>query len=164
MAESVTLNDKKVMFGQGERDYSVDFVRSFSCLMVVAIHASGLLMAKIPYDAAVGVSREWLSLAVMRCTTVAATNIFLMISGIFFLSPERNVSISKLWSKNILKLAVAYVLWCMIYSYVRITYLRGDPFDWGTFWQETVNRETHLWYIPTLRPTKICPAQWRSGV
>ena len=150
MTEAETLNNKKVMFGKGERDYSVDLVRSFSCLMVVAIHASGLMMARIPYDAAAGVSGDWLHLALMRCTTVAATNIFLMISGIFFLSPERNVSISKVWSKNILKLATAYVLWCMIYSYVRITYLWGQEFDWSQFWQETVNRENHLWYIPMM--------------
>ena len=150
MTENETLNNKKVMFGRGERDYSVDLMRSISCFLVVAIHTCSFISARIPYDAAVGVTGEWLSLATLKCVSVSATNLFLMISGIFFLSPERHVSISKIWSKNILKLAVAYILWCMIYAAVRITYINGGEFEWGLFWQETLNKEFHLWYIPMM--------------
>ena len=150
MTETENLNNKKVMFGRGERDYSVDLMRSISCMLVVAIHTCSFLAQKIPYDAAVGVTTEWLSLTTLKCVAVSATNLFLMISGIFFLSPERNVSISKIWSKNILKLATAYVLWCMIYAAVRITYVNGGEFEWSLFWQESLNKEFHLWYIPMM--------------
>jgi len=151
-----TLNEKKVMFGKGERDYSVDVVRSISCLMVVTGHVCSFMMERCPYDPAVGITETWNALATLRCMSVSATNMFLMISGIFFLSPERNVTISKIWSKNILKMAVAYVLWCMIYSAFRICYTNhGGAFDWSLlgqdiFWQETLNREYHLWYIPMM--------------
>ncbi len=150
MTDTIRIDDKRVMFGKGERDYSVDLVRSISCLMVVAIHVCAFLMPKCPYDGAVGVTTDWLSLATLKCISVSATNIFLMISGIFFLSPERNVSIKKVWSKNILKLAVAYVLWCMIYAYYRICFTNNGQFEWDSFWQETLNREFHLWYIPMM--------------
>ena len=149
MTDGNTLNNKRVMFS-GERDYSVDLMRSISCLLVVIIHTCSFVSQKIPYDATIGVTGDWLSLTILKCVAVSATNLFLMISGIFFLSPERYVSISKIWSKNILKLAAAYVLWCMIYAAVRITYLDGGEFEWGLFWQETLNKEFHLWYIPMM--------------
>ena len=150
MTDNENLNNKRIMFGQSERDYSVDLMRSISCLLVVVTHACSFLCQRIPYDDAVGVTGEWLSLATLKCISVSATNLFLMISGIFFLSPERQVSISKIWSKNILKLAIAFVLWCMIYAAVRITYINGGEFEGGLFWQETLLYEFHLWYIPMM--------------
>ena len=141
---------RRVMFGNGERDYSVDMMRSISCFMVVLTHTSLFLILTGPYDAPDGVSSDWLSLSFIRCLTVAATNLFLMISGIFFLSPERNVSISKIWSKNILKLSLAYIVWSMIYALLRIFYVNPEPFTWKTFCTEALVQEFHLWYIPMM--------------
>lgn len=144
------LMEKRVMFNMGERDYSVDMMRSISCFMVVATHVCASFLSYYPYDVSIGVTSGWLSLTTMKCISVSATNLFVMISGIFFLSPERDVSISKIWSKNILKLAVAYIVWCMFYAYLRICYTNGGEFEWSLFLRETLNREFHLWYIPMM--------------
>ena len=142
--------DRTVMFGGSGRDHSVDMMRCISCLMVVVIHVCAYLMAKCPYDASAGVSGAWLSMAVLKCISASATNLFLMISGIFFLSPERDVPISRIWSRNILKLACAYAVWCMIYAAFRICCTEHLPFTWGAFFRESLNREFHLWYLPMM--------------
>ena len=84
------------MFNKGERDYSVDMMRSISCLVVVVTHVCASFLSYYPYDMSIGVTSGWLSLSTMKCISVSATNLFVMISGIFFLSPERDVSISKI--------------------------------------------------------------------
>ena len=42
--------------------------------------------------------------------------IFVMISGALFLNPEKHISIKKLYSKNIVRVIVAFFLWSTIYS------------------------------------------------
>lgn len=143
-------NRKKVMFGIGERDYSVDVMRCISCLMVVTTHTCANIMATFSSELPIDIEGQWLAFAALKCITVSATNLFVMISGIFFLSPERNVSISKIWSKNILKLSVAYILWCAIYALLRIYYLTPRQLSWNIFFEEFMNREGHLWYIPMM--------------
>lgn len=91
MAEKADLNNKITMFGTGERDYSVDIMRCISCFMVVVIHVCSTLMAYFPFESVDTISFTWKALAFLKSSTVSATNLFLMISGIFFLSPERNV-------------------------------------------------------------------------
>ena len=145
-----TRREKRIMFGSGQRDYSVDVMRSLSCLFVVMTHTCSCMIVLFPYDETVGVPDPWLSVEALKCLAVSATNLFLMISGIFFLSPERNVTISKIWSKNILKMTCAYILWCIIYALLRIYYMAPQPFSWEVLFHEAVNREFHLWYIPMM--------------
>ena len=144
MSGNETITNKHMMFGTGERDYSVDMMRCISCFMVVAIHVCAWFMGWFPYDETQAISSTWIGLAILKSSTVSATNLFLMISGIFFLSPERNVTISKVWSKNILKLACAYIVWSVIYALLRIYYLYPRPFEWSDFFKEVITQEFHL--------------------
>ena len=102
-------SSQKSMFNSG-RDYSVDIVRCVSCFMVVAGHMFAFLLPKYGYSAMIAGSVTYYIAIVLRCVFTSATDIFLMISGIFFLSPERKVSARKVWGKNVLKMALAYVL------------------------------------------------------
>ena len=145
-----TIENRRVMFGNGERDYSVDMMRSLSCLMVVAVHTASMTLTKIDATPDVDNTALWTDTIMLKCATVSATNLFLMISGIFFLSPERNVTISKVWSKNVLKLAVAYVLWSILYALLRIYYYDPRPYTPDLLFQEALIQETHLWYIPMM--------------
>ena len=145
------IQNKRIsMFTQGGRDYAVDLMRCISCFMVVAGHMSAFMISWQLRDGTVNLSSQWYLLTTMDCISVSATNLFLMISGIFFLSPERGVSISKIWSKNILKLAMAYVVWSMIYAFFRIYYTNHQTFTILTFIRETISQEFHLWYIPMM--------------
>ncbi len=109
-----TIANRRVMFGSGERDYAVDMMRCISCFMVVAVHMASNTIYRVPVDDPDLIPSIWYCGLMMKCVTVSATNLFLMISGIFFLSPERNVTPKKVWSKNILKLSLAYILWSIL--------------------------------------------------
>ena len=145
-----TIENRRVMFGSGERDYAVDTMRCISCLLVVTVHNANAVLNRMPLDDAGMVPDLWMTAAMFKSVSAAATNLFLMISGIFFLSPERNVTPTKLWSKNILKLAAAYVLWSIIYGLLRIYYLNPRPFSAQLLFDECLVQEVHLWYIPMM--------------
>lgn len=142
---------KKSFFSTStDRDYSVDIVRCISCFMVIAGHtfwfmspSSGLC----PMEP--GTFEHYMSIF-LRCTFTCGTDIFLMISGVFFLAPERNLKTRKLWGKNILKMACAYVLWMFLYSLEDKLYA-GEPFTFYDVLHHAVHQDQHhLWYIPMM--------------
>lgn len=140
---------KKNMFAGG-RDYSIDIMRCLSCFFVVAGHSAQFMIWTVYGDMGlVAGSYTWLMVTIMRATCVCATNMFLMISGIFFLTPERNVTAKKVWSKNILKMTVAYILWSVLYGLFRVYYINPQPLTLKSFIDNSLE-EGHLWYIPMM--------------
>ena len=82
------------MFSKENRDWSVDLLRVFSCFMVCIVHAAGRTLPGY-YDSVVLGSTDWLFVTLYRGIFASGTVLFVMISGIFFLSPERNVTAKK---------------------------------------------------------------------
>lgn len=149
MTKNVTLQ-KNNMFSGG-RDYSVDILRCLSCFFVVAGHSSQFMICEEYGTMGLEAGSEtWLLMTIMRATCVCATNMFLMISGIFFLTPERNVTAKKVWSKNILKMTVAYILWSVIYALFRLYYVYPESLTIKSFFDNFLNEEPHLWYVPMM--------------
>ena len=93
------------MFGGGRRDWSVDVLRCVSCFMVCGLHSSIFAQRYgIPTDAG---PSPWMEYLVYRMIFGSPTVLFVMVSGIFFLSPERNVTAAKVWKKNVVKMSFA---------------------------------------------------------
>ena len=139
------------MFGGGRRDWSVDVLRCISCFMVCALHASWMTMPAI-YGLVEPGSFDWVSGAAYRVIFGSPTVLFVMVSGIFFLSPERHVTAGKIWRKNVLKMTFAYIFWCLVYALYRIYFQSPQPIDLTpqiliTQW---LHQERHLWYIPMI--------------
>ena len=165
-ADQPTLNDRSrgffsvdrvpPMFGGGNRDWSVDVLRCLSCFMVCAIHASDSTIVNEIKD--IG-ANEYLHHEIYRMALASPTVFFVMVSGIFFLSPERNVTAAKVWKKNVPKMAFAYIFWSVIYAIYRIH--RMDPAPDVTpqyFLQQCMIQQGHLWYIPMILGLYIiCP-------
>ena len=116
------------MFGGGRRDWSVDVLRCISCFMVCALHASWMTMPAI-YGLVEPGSFDWVSGAAYRVIFGSPTVLFVMVSGIFFLSPERHVTAGKIWRKNVLKMTFAYIFWCLVYALYRIYFQSPQPID-----------------------------------
>lgn len=51
--------------------------------------------------------------------------VFVMISGALFLNPEKQISIKKLYSKNIVRIITAFFLWSTIYA-IYVFFIRGQ--------------------------------------
>lgn len=143
---------KLVRFGATGRDFSVDLLRCWSCFMVLMGHVDSRLVAGM-YGAP-GVdfqTPEWYILVFIQCLTRSATPLFVMVSGIFFLSPHRKVTPKKIWAKNIAKLACAYVFWSIAYSAWTLFITDGaDAINVRAVLIGSFTEPAHLWYIPML--------------
>lgn len=136
------------MFAGGGRDWSVDVLRCLSCFLVCVIHASDKSVA---HDIVGSGANDWLYHEVYRMAVASPTVLFVMVSGIFFLSPERNVRISRVWRKNVIKMAFAYIFWCFIYAVYRIHMMDPQPEVTAEFFiKEWMIQQGHLWYIPMI--------------
>ena len=154
-----TLNDNRrklfgveevpPMFGGGRRDWSVDVLRCVSCFMVCGLH-SFIWCQYYGISTDVGPS-EWTNYLVYRMIFGSPTVLFVMVSGIFFLSPERNVTAPKIWKKNVLKMTVAYIFWSLIYALYRIHMMDPQPDITPQFFiKEWLVEPYHMWYIPMI--------------
>ena len=139
------------LFVRGGRDYSVDILRCISCLIVVLVHATRFSMPYYGYDVVEAGSTEWHVLAGYMALFSSPTDLFVMVSGIFFLTPQRNVTPKKLWTKNIPKMACAYIFWTFIYALYRI-YMMGPDVEITPILviREAIIQPTHMWYIPMI--------------
>ena len=161
-----TLNDRnksifgvdriEPMFGGGKRDWSVDVLRCLSCFLVCAIHATDFTVIYSVTDMG---ANEYLHHEIYRMAVASPTVLFVMVSGIFFLSPERNVTAAKVWKKNVLKMTFAYIFWCLVYALYRIYMMDPQPeFTTSLLIREWTKEPGHLWYIPMIVGMYIiCP-------
>ena len=118
--------------------------------MVIAGHVFWFIAPVSEYSAMVPGSGAHYAALLLRCLFTGGTDIFLMISGVFFLSPSRNISAGKIWGKNILKMASAYVLWKFLYAWADMLYA-GDPVNLHSLLYNMVHlSDHHLWYIPMM--------------
>ncbi len=154
MNEQQTLNNSGPrLFVTGGRDYSVDILRCVSCLMVVLVHATRMSLPYYDYHLVGAGSTDWEILAGYMALFASPTVLFVMVSGIFFLTPQRNVTARKVWSKNIPKMATAYVFWSLIYALDRIyrkVVVHGAVFTKSMLIHEWIVQPPHMWYIPMI--------------
>ena len=94
-----------------QRDYNMDLLRILASLMVIVIHVSTYNFLDTPTK-----SIEWLSYDMYDSIVRSAVPIFLMISGAFFLNDKIQNNLKKLYTKNIFKLVLVFVIWSFIYG------------------------------------------------
>lgn len=146
-----TVEQVPPMFGGGRRDWSVDVLRCVSCFMVCALHSSWLTMPQWYGVISQPGTVDWMSGAAYRVLFGSPTVLFVMVSGIFFLSPERHVTAGRIWRKNVIKMACAYMFWCAVYAAYRIWMMDPQPELTAKFlFSQWLIEPEHLWYIPMI--------------
>lgn len=78
-----------------------------------------------------------------------AVPIFVMITGMLLLSPEKNISIQTIFSKYIKRIFIILVFWVIIYALVT-QMVSSDEFDIKILANKIINSHYHLWYLYTL--------------
>ena len=137
------------MFAGGGRDWSVDVLRCVSCFMVCGLHAF-IFSQRYGIPTSIGPS-EWTDYFVYRMIFGSPTVLFVMVSGIFFLSPDRNVTASKIWKKNVIKMTGAYMFWSFVYAINRLHMMDNVPEITPLYlFQRWLIEPYHLWYIPMI--------------
>ena len=121
-----------------KRKMETDELRLVALMCVVALHiCSGVA------EGAEILSRNWLAAWFWRETW--AVPVFVMISGSHFLRPDREWNLKTLWSKYILRLAVAFGVWSL--GYQLYYFVRGDVDSWKTFCAGLVTGAYHMWFL-----------------
>lgn len=103
------------------RDGAIDLVKALAIVAVLTIHCTANHFSN--YE--VGTHR-WLAAAFYGSISRWAVPAFLLCSGALMNDPEREVSLRRLFTRYILRLAAAFMFWAVFYELFRIFTLRGS--------------------------------------
>lgn len=87
-----------------------DILRIYSTFLVLLLHFSGIMWTRLDIT-----SFDWRIINIYNTFSRTAVPIFVMLSGIFFLNPKKNISITKLYKKYILRIFISLIFWSIIY-------------------------------------------------
>ena len=125
-----------------------DFLRVIAVFAVIVIHITSIGIYYYDIESSV-----WKASTLVNCISHWAVPIFFMISGALFLSPQRELSLKKLYSKNIKRIVICIVVWGFFYSlldqyiYASLSLKSVLIAVYGIF---TDNTGYHLWFLYTL--------------
>lgn len=135
-----------------QRKIYPDVLRIVSTLAVIAIHTTVSLWKDLPPQ-----TFEWQVLNFYGSISRWCVPVFVMISGIFFLDPEKNIDAGLIWKKYIPRMALAILVFGLLYRIPglvdsiindnlppkKIAYLVARMFAMLVF----DNGWYHLWYL-----------------
>ena len=127
----------------------IELLRIAACFGVVVLHAASQHFRDVPVDTFV-----WKVSNFYHGISRFAVACFIMISGALYLDKKRTWNLKKLWLKNILSVAVAYVFWQIFYGIYRIVITgnsgRGAVWIMKKMLVYVSDAYFHLWYLPML--------------
>lgn len=142
-----------------KRVWYADVIRVTATAMVVLIHVASKDFHRVDVD-----SFHWQLLNAVNGLSRVSVPLFFMVSGIFFLSPKKEVHAQSIFTKNIWRLAKAFIFWSAVYVlYERIGETpEVSPEAVEQTWWEFIRGNFHLWFlyrlaevyaiVPILRP------------
>ena len=126
-----------------ERTVYIDYLRVSAIFAVIMIHVS----CQIWYKADVN-GFQWQTSNFFDSLSRWGVPVFVMISGSLFLG--RDIPVRELYSKYILRLAIAYIMWSLFYALI---------FTGGSVKQvflKTITGHYHMWFILTIIGLYMC--------
>ena len=127
----------------------IELLRIAACVGVLGIHAGSQHFRDMPVDSAV-----WQVSNFYHGINRFAVACFIMISGSLYLSSKRTWDLKKLWQRNILPVASAYIFWQLFYGFYRIAVNGGPKIGSMEFLKKMLVYVSkpyfHLWYLPML--------------
>lgn len=130
------VGNKNVKRLPRDRIAYLDFLRVFSMIFVVMIHVVFDL-----FNNATVSSSEWQIFNAYDSLSRWSVPVFVMISGALFLDSKK--PFGQILKKNVLRLAIAYVVWTIIYSTICNIYYN----DFNTTLDQLINGHFHMWFI-----------------
>lgn len=131
-----------------QRDYGIDLLRICAAFMVVLIHLSAEHWPNYAYN-----TTEWFVCHFFDSLGRSAVPLFVMISGMFLLHPDKPLTREMLWHKYCKRILLIFLVWSAGYAcvfYVLWPMWNGYPAGWSAAWQMTWKGHYHLWYCKML--------------
>lgn len=136
---------------QKERVLWLDLLRITAIFAMVMLHifTGNFLGGDSCWRTADPTGTAWQTLNIYDCLLRFCVPAFCMISGIFFLDPDREQPLRKLFSKNIRRIVTAFVFWSAVYAVVG-SLLRAETLGLGLvvdMAKSFVFGHYHLWFL-----------------
>lgn len=128
-----------------ERKIHLDLMRILATFAVIILHVAALNWYTTPVS-----SDAWKSYNVYHSLVRFCIPIFVMISGVFFLDPEKEIDIKTLYKRYISKIVIVFIFWSILYaSYydVILPIIRNQPISIKTFLREVIMGNYHMWFL-----------------
>lgn len=126
-----------------ERLLHLDLLRILACFSVVVLHSAAQHWYGLPLD-----GKDWFTVNAYDSLARFSVPVFVMISGALFLRPEKEQSLKKLYCHNILRLAILYIVWSVIYGLFDCLISDQPVIDLHAALLEIYSGRYHLWYLP----------------
>lgn len=129
-----------------KRQIEFDLLRLVAMIAVIVTHVCGSQIHDLPVT-----SSDFIWLNVIRAALTWDVPIFVMISGRFFLSPEKKITLHKLYTKYIKHLIIVFFIWSAVYTgyFIATKYTEGNSIlkMWKEYVFEFLTGPYHMWYI-----------------
>ncbi|OUM61584.1 hypothetical protein PIROE2DRAFT_20928 [Piromyces sp. E2] len=132
-----------------QRIYYIDFLRIFANFLVIYIHASAVNIERVDFR-----SHQWYGLFIQSHISYHCVPLFVAISGVFFLNPEKELPYKKLYQKYIFHIVKSLLFWAPFYAIVDRFIINFNHIPYS--FNKVVLHETikscflaygHLWYL-----------------
>ncbi len=141
-----------------QRKYHLDLLRILAAFSVVMLHVAAQFWYTLDVNGA-----EWKIVNGYDACFRFGVPIFVMISGALWLGEDKPLDVKKLYTRNILRLAVIYVVWSCLYGLWenRNSVLTSD---WKELIKYCIYGRYHLWFLPFIIGVYVLLPVLRSWV
>lgn len=126
-----------------KRKVHYDLLRIVAAFSVVMLHSAAQFWYTLPVT-----DLEWKIANTYDALFRFGVPIFVMISGALFLN--REVDIKRLYTHNILRLLVVYLLWSAVYGLFDVRGFDLSQIGWRDVVKEMLGGRYHLWFLPMI--------------
>lgn len=126
----------------------LDYMRVTALFAVILLHVSVIDWSKFPIN-----SFNWQVFNAFDGLVRFCVPVFVMISGVFFLDKDRDITLKKLFSHNILRIATAFVFWSVLYAVVCTIVEENNMIDGSVikyFIASVIYGHYHMWFLFTI--------------
>lgn len=133
-----------------KREMRYDLLRITACFAVVLLHVSNGYWYVVDVN-----STDFTVMTIYNSFTRFGVPVFLMLSGLFLLDPQKELSIKK-WGARIGKLIVAFFVWSLFYAFQSVIYngifLGGSVTEemWSSALLRLIKGHGHMWFLVDL--------------
>lgn len=119
--------------GESRRNPTMDALRIFACVGVILAHVGAMCFT---IDAVEEGTVAWVMCRILKAVALWSVPLFAMLTGFFFLNPEKELPLKKLYGRNTLRLVIALVFWTLFNAFT----VHSQYYPFGGV-------ETNFWYV-----------------
>jgi len=130
---------------ENTRMVHLDLLRILACFSVVMLHCAAQFWYTLPVT-----SMDWKIANSYDAVFRFGVPVFVMISGALFLPAKKEIIVNLLYTHNILRLIIIYLVWSCIYGLFDCRFYSWSILDKGDIIREIFAGRYHLWYLPMI--------------